>query len=100
MAKKNIEMESGQFPRLRCGDCGEFIELAKTGVDAHAKVVWNKAGDVKFMHQNCDDESYSCWEPIETFFRHLVHNARLNLKKPDLFEEAFGVASKPRGKQV
>jgi|ERR1039458_5106813 hypothetical protein len=95
-----FDMDGGMFPRLWCAGCGEMIELAKTGIDSEAKVIWNKKGDVVFMHQNCDDESYQFWEPLESFFRHLLHNTRLTkkLKQKDLFEEAFGCASKPRKK--
>lgn len=94
--------KGGMFPRIWCAGCGKAIELADNGADSHAKVLWNREGQIVFMHQNCDDESYQFWEPVEVFFRHLLHNTRLTkkLKKKDLFEEVFGVASKPRAKSA
>jgi hypothetical protein len=96
---ETTDNSGGHYPRLQCAGCGKLIQLGRTGTDSSAKVIWNEEGQIAFMHQMCDDKSYRYWEPIDVFFRNLLHNTRLTTKrlnKPDPFEEAFGVASKPR----
>lgn len=102
--RRNIGYEvekRGAFPQVWCAGCGKIIVLADSGVDSHAKVIRNKAGVLKFMHQMCDDDTYQSWESVDNFFRHLLHNLRLTpqrLAQPDPFD-GFDVATKPRGRK-
>lgn len=94
-----FDMDGGMFPRLWCKDCGKLIEFSVPDNGDDPKVLWNEQGELAFMHRDCDDDSYEYWEPLHTFFRHLLHNTRMTskkLKETDVFERHFGCTSKPR----
>jgi len=71
------------FPAVECCQCHRPIRLdGKRDINRKtAKALFDRKGNVAFAHQTCDDERYPLWEPIDTFFYRLLHNAGLNQKR-------------------
>lgn len=69
------------IPFVECDACAKPIMDVKDG-----EAIWSKAGEIKFTHHNPCSRAFDWrngfpyWEPLEVFFRHLMHNTKVDGK--------------------